>query len=129
MPASDPVPGPRPGTVLLVDDEALVRASTAAMLSDLGFRVVEAQSADEALRRLDEEMRIDMLVMDHLMPGMTGTQLAAAVLQRHPSLPVLVVSGYAESEGVAPEFARLTKPFRQGELAQRMTELLPPQQT
>jgi len=124
-PASDPVAGPRPGTVLLVDDETLVRASTAAMLADLGFRVVEAQSAEEALRRLDEEMQVDILVTDHLMPGMTGTQLAGAARAQHPDLPVLIVSGYAESEGVSPEFTRLTKPYRQAEMAERLAELLP----
>ncbi len=116
-PRPDAVLGPRSGTVLLVDDEDLVRASTADMLTDLGYRVVEAQSADEALRKLDEQLQVDLLVTDHLMPGMTGAELARAVGRRRPGLPVLLMSGYADAEGIGLEFTRLTKPFRQAELA------------
>jgi CheY-like chemotaxis protein/two-component sensor histidine kinase len=124
-PATDPSPGPGSGTILLVDDEAIVRSSTAEMLADLGYRVVEAESAEEALRRLDEEISIDLLITDHLMPGMTGTQLAVAVHRRRPELPVLLISGYADAEGLSPEISRLTKPFRQGELATSVIKLLP----
>jgi PAS domain S-box-containing protein len=120
---TDPVLGPGSGTVLLVDDEDLVRASTADMLTDLGYRVVEAQSADEALRKMDEELHVDLLITDHLMPGMTGADLARAVDHKRPGLPVLLISGYAESEGIGVEFTRLTKPFRQGELATILADL------
>ncbi|MFN3945818.1 MAG: hypothetical protein ACK4K7_12915 [Allosphingosinicella sp.] len=51
------------------------------------------------------------------MPGMTGTELAQEAQKRSPSLKVLIVSGYANAEGLDPKFTRLTKPFRQGELA------------
>ncbi len=122
---TDPEAGPGSGTVLLVDDEMLVRASTAEMLSDLGYRVIEVESARDALRRLDEEVSVDILVTDHLMPGMTGTELAAAVRQRRPGLPVLLISGYAEADGIGPDLARLTKPFRQAELGSAITKLLP----
>ena len=125
MPRTDPPAEHGSGTVLLVDDEDLVRSSTSDMLTDLGYRVVEAHSAEEALRRLDEEVQVDVLVTDHLMPGMTGTQLAAVARARRPGLPVLIISGYAEAEGVDPAFNRLTKPFRQGELAGSLAELLP----
>jgi PAS domain S-box-containing protein len=120
---TDPELGPRSGSVLLVDDEQLVRSSTAEMLSDLGYRVVEAESAEEALRKLDEEIQIDILVSDHLMPGMTGTKLVEAARRRHPGLPVLIISGYAEAEGISPELQRLTKPFRQAELAEAIQAL------
>jgi PAS domain S-box-containing protein len=123
LPLTDPVLGPGSGTVLLVDDEQLVRASTADMLTDLGYRVVEAQTAEEALRKLDEEFHLDILITDHLMPGMTGAELARAVAQRRPDLRVLLISGYAEAEGVGLEFVRLTKPFRQAELAKALLEL------
>jgi CheY-like chemotaxis protein len=105
------------GVALVVDDEELVRASTADMLEDLGFRVVQAASAAEALDLLDGGARIDVLVTDHLMSGMTGTQLAYAVRARRPELRVLIISGYAEVEGIAPDLPRLTKPFRQVDLA------------
>jgi signal transduction histidine kinase/CheY-like chemotaxis protein len=123
LPLTDPVLGPGSGTVLLVDDEQLVRASTADMLTDLGYRVVEAQTAEDALRKLDEELHVDILITDHLMPGMTGAELARAVAQRRPDLRVLLISGYAEAEGVGLEFVRLTKPFRQAELAKALLEL------
>ena len=105
------------GTALLVDDEEFVRLSTADMLSDLGYRVIEAASAEEALSVVGNGGHLDLVVTDHLMPGMNGTDLARAVRDRRPDLPVLVVSGYAEVDGVAPDLPRLTKPFRKDELA------------
>jgi PAS domain S-box-containing protein len=111
------------GMALLVDDEDLVRMSTADMLMDLGYDVAEASSAEEALRLLDEGLRPDLLVTDHLMPGMNGAELAQLVATRRPELPVLIVSGYAEAEGVAPGLARLTKPFRNSELASSLAGL------
>jgi CheY-like chemotaxis protein len=111
------------GTALLVDDEELVRASTAHMLAELGYRVVEASSADEALSLMAREPALDLLVTDHLMPGITGADLARAVQGQRPSLPVLIVSGYADAEGIAPDLPRLTKPFRQDELAAKIAAL------
>jgi len=111
------------GTALLVDDEELVRASTAHMLAELGYRVVEASSADEALLLIEREPALDLLITDHLMPGTTGADLARAVQGQRPSLPVLIVSGYADAEGIAPDLPRLTKPFRQDELAAKIAAL------
>ncbi|HEY0043423.1 MAG TPA: PAS domain S-box protein [Allosphingosinicella sp.] len=105
------------GAALLVDDEALVRASTADMLADLGYAVTEADSAEHALRLIAEGLKPDLLVTDHLMPGMTGTELAHSLRAAMPALPVLVVSGYADAEGIAADLPRLAKPFRSAELA------------
>ncbi|PVM93702.1 hybrid sensor histidine kinase/response regulator [Caulobacter endophyticus] len=110
------------GRALLVDDEDVVRASTADMLTELGYEVVEAVSAEDALRLLDEGLSVDLLVTDHLMPGKNGTDLARDFLQRSRTARVLVVSGYAEVEGVAPDLPRLVKPFRLAELAARLAE-------
>ncbi len=112
------------GVVLLVDDEELVRMTTAAMLSDLGYSVAQAASAEEALRLLREGMRPDLLMTDHLMAGMNGTDLARRVRSEHKEIKVLIVSGYAESDGVAPDLARLTKPFLQVELAENLRSLM-----
>jgi CheY-like chemotaxis protein len=112
------------GTALLVDDEEAVRASTAEMLSDLGYRVVEANSAEEALRAVRGGFTPDLLVTDHLMPGITGTELVRQLRQQQPSLPALLVSGYAEVEDVAPDLPRLTKPFRQADLAASLAQLI-----
>ena len=96
--------------------EALVRATTADMLFELGYLVVQACGADEALQVL-EERKIDLVVTDHLMPGMTGTELAHIMRARQPGLPILVISGYAELEGIAPDLPRLAKPFRGEDLS------------
>ena len=107
----------RAGTALLVDDEQLVRMSTADMLSDLGYEVVEAESAEEALRLLDEGLRPEVMITDHLMPGMNGMDLVQQARTRLPDLPVIVVSGYAEDDGIAAGVPCLVKPFRQCDLA------------
>jgi PAS domain S-box-containing protein len=111
------------GLALLVDDEDLVRASTADMLAELGYEVEEAASAEAALALVNEGLRPDLLVTDHLMPGMTGVDLIRAVHEMRPELPALIVSGYAEAEGIAPELPRLTKPFRRGDLVRKLGEL------
>lgn len=111
------------GTAIVVDDEDLVRASTAHMLSDLGYRVVEARSGEEALRLLDGADDIELLVTDHLMPGITGTDLAAKARKLRPGVRVLVVSGYADTKGISPDTPRLTKPFRQSDLAKSLSQL------
>jgi PAS domain S-box-containing protein len=124
----DPAISSRPlgrGIALLVDDEELVRMSTADMLIDLGFQVVEAGSAKEALRLIESGTTPDLLVTDHLMPGMNGADLAREVRTKRPELPVLVVSGYAEVEGIARELPRLTKPFRSTELAASVSAVVP----
>ena len=113
------------GTVLLVDDEILVRMSTADMLSDLGFAVIEAGSAEEALELIRDGTQYDLIVTDHLMPGMTGVELAREVTRLSPDTPVLLVSGYAEVEGIAPNLPRLTKPFRNADLAASLSALAP----
>ena len=111
------------GTVLLVDDEDLIRLSTADMLTELGYRVVEAHSAEEAQWLLSEGLTPDIMITDHLMPGMSGTDLARALQRDLPSTKVLIVSGYAEAAGIAPDLPRLTKPFRNDELAASLSGL------
>ncbi|MET0238943.1 MAG: PAS domain-containing protein [Sphingobium sp.] len=117
-----PVPAPeeRPlfnGRALIVDDEPLVRMATADMLENLGYETVEVGDAREAERLLANDNQFDLVVTDHLMPGMSGAELASAIRQRWPTLPVLIVSGYADVDGISPDLPRLTKPFRETELA------------
>ena len=110
------------GTVL-VDDEPLVRAAAADMLTDLGYSVLEAASAEEAIRLIGGGVRPQLLITDHLMTGMNGTDLARRVLFELPGTQVLLVSGYAGSEGVAPDLPRLVKPFSSSELAAKLASL------
>jgi PAS domain S-box-containing protein len=120
-PATD---GAHHGVALLVDDEEMVRMSTADMLTDLGYAVIEASSAEEAMTVLNSERSVDIVVTDHLMPGMTGADLARHMRSARPQLPVLLVSGYAELEGIDAKLPRLTKPFRKDELATTLISLL-----
>lgn len=113
------------GTALLVDDEPLVRMNTSDMLIDLGFVVIEATTAEEALQLVKNGAIPDILITDHLMPGMTGAELARELRKTMPDLPVVIVSGYSEVEGLAPDLPRLTKPFRNAELAEALANLMP----
>lgn len=113
----------RAGKALLVDDEDLARSSTADMLCDLGYEVVEATSAENALKLLEGGLSPDLVITDHLMPGMSGTDLARIVQEKAPATRVLIISGYAESEGIASNLPRLTKPFRMSDLAASLDEL------
>ena len=113
----------RLGTALLVDDEEFVRLSTADMLEDLGYRTLEASSGEEALKMIADGVDVDLVVTDHLMPGMTGSELARQIRDRLPGVPVLLVSGYAEVEGVAPDLPRLVKPFKKDNLASSIAAL------
>lgn len=113
----------RLGTAMVVDDEDLVRASTAQMLAELGYSVVEATSGEAALRMLEEDGSIDLLVTDHLMPGITGTDLARRIRDSRPELRILVISGYAENIGISADLPRLTKPFKQSDLANSLARL------
>ena len=87
------------------------------MLADLGYAVVEAESAEDAWRLIESGLAFDLLITDHLMPGLSGTELARRVRSRLPDKPLLIISGYAEVEGIAPDLPRLVKPFRRTELA------------
>ena len=113
------------GVVLLVDDEDVVRASTADMLEEFGYEVQQASSGDVALAMVVDGLKPDLLVTDHLMPGMNGVQLASALRGVIPELPVLIVSGYADADGITPALPRLTKPFRMAELAESLAALTP----
>jgi signal transduction histidine kinase len=115
--------------VLLVDDDSAVREITAAMLKELGCVVVEAGSGGAALNSLERGDRIDLLVVDFAMPGMNGAEVAREARKRLPGLPVLFVTGYADTAalmeaGEAGEDRIVQKPFRDGELARKIKAVL-----
>jgi CheY-like chemotaxis protein len=116
----------RPATVLLVDDEELVRVGTAEMLMDLGYSVMQVGSGVEALAALRRgEVEIDLLVTDYLMPGMSGADVVREALRLRPGLSTLLMTGYTNLvQGPGAELPRLAKPFRQAELATRIAELV-----
>jgi len=86
------------------------------MLEELGHTVFQASSGMDALRLL-EQGRVDLIVTDHAMPGMTGAQLADSIEEKWPGLPVIAITGFAELPPHASRRPRLDKPFRQAELA------------
>jgi signal transduction histidine kinase len=119
-----------PATILLVDDDTLIAASTAALLEDLGHRVVEAHSGKEALGILESGLKPDVVITDYAMPGMTGVDLALTLRERDPRLPILLATGYAEIHGEAPiELPRLGKPYTQEQLALELARLFPDRAT
>ncbi len=124
-PTTAPAERAPPATILLVDDDPLIASSTAEMLEDLGHRVFGAGSGPEALGRLEEGFRPDLIITDHAMPGMTGMQLARSVRARDPHMPILLATGYAELAGDQPfDLPRLAKPYTQGQLANEISRIL-----
>lgn len=108
-----------PLTILAVDDDALVLANTRAMLEDLGHTVVVAYSGEQALEQFERTPPIDLVITDQAMAKMTGTELAKKIKARHPGLPIILATGYAELPPSADTgLPRLPKPFRQEALAE-----------
>lgn len=105
-----------PRVILAVDDDDLVLTNTAGMLEDLGHTVFQASNVIDALRIL-EQGAIDLVITDHAMPGMTGAQLADAIEEKLPGLPVIIITGFAELPPHASSRPRLDKPFKQSALA------------
>ena len=116
-------------TVLLVEDDSLVRALAARSLRAGGFSVLVAESGSQALAIARETPSIDLLVTDVVMPGMGGKELAAELRAQRPSLRVLYVSGYTETavvqHGLEEGIAFLPKPFTPAGLLRKVHEVLP----
>jgi signal transduction histidine kinase len=117
-------------SVLLVEDDPSVRALVGQTLRKRGYTVLEADNGEEALRLVRESAtKIDLLITDVLMPGITGKELSDQLQIEYPSMKVLFVSGYTENtivhHGVLdPGVAFLSKPFTSPMLTQRVREVL-----
>jgi len=122
-------------TVLVVDDEEMVRIIMVQVLQDNGYTVLEASDGLEALRIAKEHTgRIDLLLTDVKMPGMNGLELAARLLSNRPEMTVLYVSGHADStrqiqlqEGqfiIEPGANFLHKPFSPDGLLQKVRHVM-----
>jgi CheY-like chemotaxis protein len=110
-------------SILLVDDEDLVRFATGEMLSELGHRVVDVGSGAEALTQLANGLDVDVVVTDYKMPRMDGAELARQIRERWPSLPVLIITGYTGISDESLDLPRLAKPFGQAEIASALASL------
>jgi len=116
------------GTVLVVDDEDVVRATLARAIRKLGPTVVGVASGEEALAIVREaKIHIDVVLTDLTMPGMNGVALAHALRELHPALPIVLITGYGDVKGIGDDLfaSRLTKPFETSELRATLQHLLP----
>jgi CheY-like chemotaxis protein len=110
--------------VLLVEDNPQVREFAEGLLADLGCDVVPAETGEEALDHLDSE-KVDLIVTDVVMPGMSGVELARLIGKAHPDVPVLLATGYSdEIVKRGSEFVVLAKPFGAADLSKAMAEVL-----
>ncbi|CAN5906133.1 PAS domain-containing sensor histidine kinase [soil metagenome] len=125
VPVAPTIARQRPLTVLAVDDDALVLTNTRAMLEDLGHTVLPAQSAERALAHLESDATVDLVITDHAMPRMTGSDLARHIRARWPHMPIVLATGYAELPPDADSrLFRLSKPYRQEALIDAITAAL-----
>ena len=112
-------------TILVVDDDDLVRVSTCAMLDDSGYAVIETDNAFRALEIISSSTGVDLLLTDQAMPGMTGLQLAVATKKLRPKLPIILATGFAELPKEAPGILRrLAKPYRIADLVEAIATAL-----
>lgn len=113
--------------ILLVDDVADVLVTAGAFLAKEGFAVQKAPNGDEALSLIASDAKIDVLVTDFAMPGLSGVELIAQAAQIRPNLRSIVITGYPNADGLAelpPNTTILAKPFRRTALIARIKSLL-----
>lgn len=116
-------------TVLVVEDEPVVRSLIMEVLADLGYQALEAVDGLSGLRILESKQRVDLLVTDVGLPGLNGRQLADHARLVRPNLRVLFITGYAEQAAMASGFLAhgmemVTKPFAIEDLAIRIREMI-----
>jgi PAS domain S-box-containing protein len=120
------VGAPNEGTILMVEDNPEVAHVTASLLEQLGYRVMRAQNAMDALSLLQRGHKITLVFSDIVMPGtMNGVALAQEIANRYPELPVLLTSGYSDVlQTAASQFRILRKPFQLHALEKAIREAL-----
>jgi signal transduction histidine kinase len=112
-------------TILVVDDEPLVGQLTRSMLEDMGHTVRFAESAEAALQVMQQEANIDLVITDHAMPGMTGSQLVQEVNRLYPKIPMVLATGYADIPADSVRsLPRLSKPYNADELSAALLEAM-----
>ena len=118
------------GTILLVEDEAMVRAVAERALTRQGYRVLTANNGEEALELLDSDERFDLLITDVIMPAMDGPTLVAHARALFPEMKIVFMSGYAEEQVRSSieleDVAFLPKPFSVRQIGQAAHDALTP---
>jgi len=110
--------------VLLVEDDAIVRMGTMALLESQGHHVIEADSGETALSLLQDGVEIDALVTDFAMPGMNGAEVVRNVRLLRPGVPALIVTGYADTPDLGEAVRLLRKPFSPNQIAEQLAAML-----
>jgi len=112
-------------TILVVEDDDIVRMLIVDVLEELDFKVLEAADGESALNTLrDQSEHIDLMMTDHGLPDMTGSELAEKARQLRPTLPVLFASGYAENIDVPKDMHVIGKPFSIDQLRDKVKGIL-----
>jgi CheY-like chemotaxis protein len=116
-------------TVLVVEDEPVIRDLVVEVLTELGYRTLEAADGPSGLKILNSRQRIDLLVTDVGLPGMNGRQVADQARERRPGLKVLFITGFAENATLAngflePGMEMITKPFAMDALAAKIRQMI-----
>lgn len=112
-------------TILVVEDDPIVRMLIVDVLEELEYTVLEAEDGEAALKMMEAESTvIDMMMTDVGLPGMDGKELATRARSLRPSLPVLFASGYAESIDVPPGMHNIGKPFSIDQLRDKVKSIL-----
>jgi CheY-like chemotaxis protein len=112
---------PVPGTILVVDDQAVVRDVVRIALESAGYHVLEAATPTDALAFAREEPSIDLVMADVVMPEMDAFELAERIAAELPHVPVLYTSGYTDARD---EGHFIQKPFTPSELVAKVQEIL-----
>jgi CheY-like chemotaxis protein len=114
----------RPLSILLIDDEEIVRVATAELIRDLGHDVTEAASGAIGLGKLAAGLHVDVVISDYKMPRMNGAELARRVNEMRPDTAVLIITGYTGTAEDLPNLPRLAKPFSQADIAATLARLV-----
>ncbi|MCP1418954.1 CheY-like chemotaxis protein [Pseudomonas laurylsulfativorans] len=112
-------------TILVVEDDAIVRMLIVDVLEELEFQVLEADGSEQALVILkDSNQHIDLMMTDVGLPVMDGRELAKEARVLRPALPILFASGYAESIDVPTDMHVIGKPFSIDQLRDKIKDIL-----
>jgi len=128
VPDANPCAEGRGHTILVVEDEMLLRLDLAHQLRSAGFNVIEADSGDGALIILEAERDVDLILTDIRMPGeIDGAELARSVRGQTQNIKIVVLSAYIDTQHELPVDAAFAKPVRMEALLAKVRELLPSQ--
>jgi two-component system cell cycle sensor histidine kinase/response regulator CckA len=117
-------------TILVVDDEVAVLSVMEMMLKRSGYSVITAASAQQALNLFADwaDLKVDLLLVDFVLPDMNGVELTRKIWEQRPELPALYFSAYSDHEELRPALARgvpyIAKPFTAAQLTSRVRDIL-----